>query len=630
MPFAGCWAGSLGRVTVVILGLAALYPASAQTHPPPTRAVTLQEVVQRILEHNESVQMKLLENEIALKTVKAEQGIFEPAVVASLDHLDNEDPNNVKEARSLLTSVLIERNTIYNGGLEFLSPIGSRFRLGVSVRDLQNNLQRQGSIFGGGPTNVTQEYEAFVGVSLVQPLLRNFGVTPTTVRIRLAAGASDLAFQEYRRQLMLTVARAESAYWDLYLTQEQERIAAESVAVADAILGDNRNRLSVGRSSELEVLQAEAGLSLRRARQSEAASKRFDGVSQLATLLSTPALQTNALLHAVDHPAIRDVPLTYFANYSQAFQLNPDYLSRKIQVHQETVRLSYARNQRLPQLDLKANYGMNGLGETIGEAWDDVKHYDFPTWSVGVEMRIPVTGGVRERNELEAAKLAYQRALLGLKEIELQIGNAVESALYKTRSYLDSVQSYQAVVAFHQQLLSSQMDRLNLGRLDSRTVLETEEKLFDAKIAALENLVQYQKAFLEMELVTGSTLAVRNLDVTKAQLQARTAALLEGRLSEDALERYARQAAREYSGDLSPSSLTARQAVDVLHREISQQELENQRKAVEMLRNRLQELPLPERGPAPAPGQTEAQRRAIEHLRQQMQSPPPGPASAPP
>src|SRR5262249_1170662 len=151
--------------------------------------------------------------------------------------------------------------------------------------------------------------------------------------------------------------------------------------------------------------------------------------------------------------------------------------------------------------------------------WDDVTHSEFPVWSVGVEMRVPVTGGIRERNELEAARLSQQRALIGLKEIEIQIGNALNSSLYKTRGYLDNVAKYQSAVDFYQQLIASQMDQLRVGRIDSLTVLQNEDKLFEAKIASLENLIQYEKAFLEMELVTGSTLQVRHLDLTKSQLQ---------------------------------------------------------------------------------------------------------------
>jgi outer membrane protein len=605
------------RIWIGLLSVCLILPQSfGATNSLQLQPLSLDATLRRVLEQNESLQMRMLDLEISRKVLRAEKGIFEPAVVSSIDYIDNKRPNNIREQRSLLTSELIERNAIYNGGLEFLSPVGSRFRLGVTLRDLRNNLQRQASIFNIGTNGVKQEYETFIGLSMVQPLLKNFGVNATTARIRLAAAASDLAFQEYRRQLMLVVARAESAYWDLYLTQEQERISNESVGVAEVILADNRNRLQVGRSSELEVLQAESGLALRRARQGEARTKRFEGVSQLATFMSEAAGAQTHWFQATDEPLIREVPLTYFESYEQAFQLNPDYLSRRVLVRQEEIRLGYSRNQRLPQFDLKASYGFNGLGQSPSESWDDIGRSEYPTWSVGVEMRIPVTGGVRERNEYAAAKLSRQRALIGLKEIELQIGNALESAIQRVRNYHENVQSYKAVVEFHEQLLSSQFERLKVGRIDSRAVLETEEKLFEARISALENLVLYAKAFLELELVTGSTLLVRSLDVNPAQLKEQTVAWLQDRWSDTALETFARSAAEEYDSQLSSGSLMTRKAIEVLRRELSEQEMAARQAEFEVLREQIGQVG------AKAPAKTTDNReRALELLRQELDRP---------
>jgi outer membrane protein TolC len=626
-------------LSLLLCGLGALKAfAEVPTNSLPSRDLTIQEVVRRVVEFNESVQMKMLEAEISRKTLKAEKGIYEPAVVGTVEHIDSQRPNNIEEQRSLLTAQLDERNTLYDGGLEFLSPLGGKFKIEASFHDLHNNLQQQPSVLSLSTNPVSHEYETFVGLSLVQPLLKNFGIAATEVRIRLAAAASDLAYQDYRRQLMLTVGRAESAYWDLYLTQEQERITAESANIAQTVLDDNENRLKVGRTSELEVMQARAGLELRKARNLEARSKRFDGVTQLATLLSEPGLLTNSILRAADKPVMREVPLSYFDNYQQAFELNPDYLSRKIQVNQETIRLAYARNQRLPQLDLKANYGFNGLGDTPSASWDDIGRYNFPAWSIGLDMRVPITGGVKERNEFEAAKLSQQKAFLGLREVEIQIGNALDSAIYKTRSYLDNVESYNRVVQFHQELIASQLERLKVGRLDTLTVLQTEDKLFEARIAELENMVQYQKAYLELELVTGSTLQVRHLDLTKPQLQKMTEDYLRGRLSPAALQKYEREAAKEYYEDLSPESLGTRKALEVLHKEIKQQDLDAQRKAVELLRQRIRQEEsappvLPGSGsvspavnskapttpvPGPSTADPETQRKALELLRQKM------------
>jgi outer membrane protein TolC len=155
-----------------------------------------------------------------------------------------------------------------------------------------------------------------------------------------------------------------------------------------------------------------------------------------------------------------------------------------------------------------------------------VAHANFPSWSVGVELRIPVTGGIKERNDYRAAVLSQQKSLVSLKEIEVQIGNALSTAMLKVTNLRQSADSQRSVINFHEQLLETQLARLEVGVIDSRTVLETEEKLFEARMALLDNLVQYQKALLELELVKGTTLSNRNLDMTKAELQVLTEKLL--------------------------------------------------------------------------------------------------------
>lgn len=573
-----------------------LRTALAQSPGPTTavRTLTLEETVRRVVENNESVQIRELDHEISRRLHAAERGIFEPQIVTSVDRVDNQRENNLQQQRSLFSSQFSERNTIYNGGLEFLAPSGARLRGGLTLRDLRNSLQRDQTFLG---TNlVDREYEWFGGISLTQPLLKGFGKNATTVRVRLAALASDVAFQEYRRQLMLMVSQAEATYWDLYLTQEQERLTAESVQVAEKILGDNTNRVALGRSSELEVVQARAGVALRRARANDARMKRLQAAAQLDNLFSTGAQETNALVLAADSPAVRDDNLTYFESYAQAFDLNPDYLARRIEIQQENIRLAFAKNQKLPQLDLKASYGLNGLGATPAESWDDLSRTDFPSWSVGFELRIPVTGGVRERNELEAAKLSKQKALLSLKDIEVQISNALRTALTKVAHLRENIRNYQSVVDFHQQVLNTDLSRLDVGRIDSRAVLETEEKLFEARLAVVDLLVQYKKAMIELALVSGASLQLRNLDLTKPQLATKTAARVQqGRWSTLELERLARDAEKGAPvWDMSPANLDRRRAQERLREDM--------------------------KPPAYAPMTEEERARAIESLRREMKA----------
>jgi outer membrane protein TolC len=515
-----------------------------------TNALSLAATIERVLAHNESLQIKQLEAEIGNRTYRAERGIFEPQVVGSVDRTDNRRPNNAQQRATFNSQILntplgtidrlIERNTIYNGGVEVLTPTGAKVHTGYTLRQLRNNIQGTG-ISGPGP-----DLETFIGANLTQPLLKNFGPGPTMAKMRLAALASDIAFQEYRKQLMLVVSQAEGAYWDVYLTQEQERISGESVVLAGKILADNQVRQQVGRASELEVLQAEAGMALRKSKLNDARVKVVESASRLMGLLSDTSLVTNGMVRASEAPTIVAATLELQQNFQEAFNANPDYLIRQHQLTQDGIRLKYARNQRLPEVDLKASWGLNGLGRTAGESWDDVERHGFPTWSVGVEMRIPAFGGVKERNELEAAKLGRTRSLVAAKEAEVQIANALGSAASRVQTYLDSMRSQQGVVEFHQKLLAAQLARLEVGSIESRVVLETEEKLAEAKVAVIEDHVLYRKALLELDLARGSTLAARQMEITKDQLHAKTVATLkEHKWSAAELEKYQKKVVNE-------------------------------------------------------------------------------------
>ncbi|HYE33601.1 MAG TPA: TolC family protein [Methylomirabilota bacterium] len=487
-----------------------------------TNTLTLQETVQRVLDYNDGLQIKMLDNEIARRQWKAERGIFEPAFIGSWEHIKTERENTSEQAAAQSgANLLYENNNVYNSGLEFLSPIGSRFRIGYTVRELHNNIT---PLFRTKPNET--EYATTVGITATQPLLKGFGTAATLVRIRLAAANSEIAYQEYRRQLMLLVSRAEAAYWDLFLTQEQERISTESVTLAERIFQDNRSRVEAGRSSQLEVLQSEAGVALRRSRLSDSRQKLAEAVNQLSTMFSGSTLDNGSGLRAAQTPEAREIQISYYDAFKDAFDLNPDYVSRRKQAVAENIRLAYAKNQRLPQLDLKASYGVNGLGGSLSSAHTDFNDLTYDAWTVGLEMRIPVTGGIREKNELEAAKLSKQKALLGIKEIEVQIGNALDTAILKVRNLAESIRNYQSVENFNKELLETQLARLEVGQIESRLVLETEEKLSEARIAIADALVQYQKALLELELIQGSTLRNRGIDLTKPDLENKTQMLL--------------------------------------------------------------------------------------------------------
>jgi outer membrane protein TolC len=569
-----------------------------------TNVLSLREFLQLVIERNESLHSRILEYEITHKRLQAEQGIFEPELTLGYDRVENERENTAEQRRSSGVLVFKEKNNVYNAGIEALVPTGARIRLGYSLRDLRNNLQDP--TVGSIVTNLSRgEYSTFAGVSLTQPLLRNAWFPATMANIRLAALASDVAFQEYRRQMMLIISTAEASYWNLYLTQEQVKFFEESVRLAETIVADNRVRFAAGAAAELEILEAQAGLALRQSKLVEARQRYHETAAQLFTLVAVSTPGTLRLIQASDQPGVSVAVPQFVESGQAALDLNPDYQAQFKKVKQEELRLAYARNQRLPQLDLKTSYGLNGLGMTPGDSWNDVERADYPSFSAGVELRVPLAGGIKSRRELEAARLRRQQSLSMLKEIETQVLNAVDTAISKVTHAVESASNYEKVVAFSQNLLTNELARLDAGRVSSRRVLEVEASVFEARNSVVEARVLYERARIELELVQGTLLRTRHVDLPQKELEERTTTLLRhlgvtehhlnilGRELRDAYQRNSSTASPEETIQPGSSPGAAVPATP------TPEEFE---RALRLLRDKLRENPDPSPGPeAPTP-----------------------------
>jgi outer membrane protein len=500
--------------------------AAKAAEGPAVESLDLDTYVRRVLDYNENVQIRLIEWEISRRKYLAERGIFEPEFVGSVQHEANRRANTAEQRRSQGLSVFDEENNNFNTGIEVLSPTGGKVHLGYGFNDLNNNIQD--SLRTGA------EYQTTVGATLTQPLLKNFGPAATMANIRLAAISSDIAFQEYRRQMMLLISQAEAAYWDLYLAQEQLALREDSVRVAEKIVEDSEARIRIGKSSEQDVLQAQAAVALRKTKLAETQQKLVEGVNRIRSLSyaanpnASPLYTGGAnsqILRATQRPEVDEASFSYFEAWQNAFEHNPDYLSERKKISGENIQLAFMRNQRLPVLDLKASYGLNGLGTTPALSFEDVEHRDFPSWSVGVEMRIPLGGGIKSKNDLAAAKLSHKRALLRLKDLETQISISLDSAIRKIESARTNLNNYDSVIVFSKKVLDNQLVSLDLGKGDMRKVFQAEDDLADAKNSFLELENNYQKARLEFALLKGTVLKARGMDLTKEQLQARTSKL---------------------------------------------------------------------------------------------------------
>jgi len=479
---------------------------SAQEGGPAVTRLSLEEFRSAVMAPNQHLAARRLDAEIGRVQARGERWVLEPALVSGVGRSRTERQNTVEQGLSQNAPVFIEDVDSASTGVEGRLPIGTTYWLGASLDNRSNNLTN-----AWVRTPFSDEYLGFAGVRVTQPLNKGAGRGSVLARIRIADIAARVSHQELRKQTMFVASRAEVAYWNLALAQHLLGLRNDSVRIAEQVLNDNRERVRAGKMAEDEVLEAEAGLARRRSQASEAAQMVFAMSNMVRSFLSgSPG--DSALFAAADVPGMDALDADFSAAMTTALSGHPDYLSLQEVLDQEDVRVVYSEAQRWPQIDLTASYGLNGIGETMTDAFDQMGDAEFKAWSVGLEIRIPLGGGLREQSELAAARLRRRQALLELKNAETEIGNALDTAMRQVGATHEQAGHQQRTVEFYARLLESEMGRLEAGRSDSRRVLQVEQELVDARIASFQSLVDHRRAWLDWELAQGIFLDVRRLE----------------------------------------------------------------------------------------------------------------------
>jgi outer membrane protein TolC len=157
----------------------------------------------------------------------------------------------------------------------------------------------------------------------------------------------------------------------------------------------------------------------------------------------------------------------------------------------------------LPRIDLVASYGVNGLNYAMADAskWSAMR--DFPTWSVGLQISVPIGESRIGKADVTAAKLRRQDALLGLKALETQIANDVDTSFSLRSSVAERWRLWQKVLTREREQLEVERRKFAAGRSDTREVLLREERVINAQLALAEQQMAFGRADVLLQAAQG-------------------------------------------------------------------------------------------------------------------------------
>jgi len=265
-------------------------------------------------------------------------------------------------------------------------------------------------------------------------------------------------------------------------------------------------------------MEAESGVAVRKSWEAKARQELVSATNNVRSFISVADVDQQIDIVFTEELNNPEMSPAFAGSMQTALVQMPDYLSSIRKIDKEKLLISYAKNQRWPQLDLNGSYGLNGLGDSTSESIDDAFDSDYRTWRVGLTLTIPLAGDLKSRGELAAAKSRKRQALLELKSVEVQIANIIDTAVkgvYATREQLNHFKTAREV---EEKLLEIEVERFKGGKSTSRYLLEKESDLHYAREAELESLVNNQKAVLSLALAEGSLLDQFGVDVDEEAL----------------------------------------------------------------------------------------------------------------
>lgn len=487
-----------------VLLLAGL-PAGADE--PAVEALTLRQVVQAVRADSRAVRSKRLDRDIASAAVDRARGAFEPTFTVSATRAHDRQRSTPEEdlARYGVGNQvgLYERDSRdYAATVGALLPTGAKLEAKATLSEFQTNISR--ALRQSGAFDMRAGY----GLSLTQPLARDSGSDVALARVKVAELDDATAAQTSLDAESGAVAEACMVYLDLAFAQQRLAIAQERIRTGEQVLAEAQARVRQGRAPEAEVWEVENALARYQAAQSEAEQQQLERMNRLRTLLNTSAAARPKPLRAADPlpPARTELP-AFERSLQLARENRTDLKGRRLAMERETVQLSFARNQLLPRVDLVASVGFSGLDTRRLAALDPARVEQFPNWSVGLQVSIPMGGNQQAKADLRTALVRRQEAEEAIGALEAAIANDVETSVGLMASAARRHALTSEVAQRELRQLALDRRRMLEGRGSLREVLISQERASSAQMQALDHQTQSAKADVLLEAAQGTLLS---------------------------------------------------------------------------------------------------------------------------
>jgi len=374
------------------------------------------------------------------------------------------------------------------------------------------------------PDNVVgwaAEYNTHVAGSIEVPLLKNFGIGVNLAPMRIQHNNWRISRQQLEETVQDLVTDIVNAYWTLYFIREDANAKEYTLRLALELLKINTAKVKVGMAAPIEITQAKAKIALQEEQLIIAQNNILNAEDKLRQIINynmDDLLRPKALrpieyhLVPAEKPDVVDLSFDEVSCISQAIKYRQSLRIAGLQYRNANESMKIAKNNLLPEFNVKAGLGYDGMGGNYGNAYDDQYSGRHPDWSVGLEVSFPLF-----YNEPVAtyrrAKYQKKQAKLTVQQEKQRIAIQVRTALRNVIADRKRIQATREGTKESQEQLRAEQEKFNVGQSTTFLVLQYQDDLATALSSEIRALADWRISLAELYRVTAQTLPAQKIEI---------------------------------------------------------------------------------------------------------------------
>jgi len=364
---------------------------------------------------------------------------------------------------------------------------------------------------------VSPFYDLEWTVSAIQPLAKGAGRKANMAPVWIAANERKRAILLTEEFIMDLLAHVEGAYLDLVYGIRYLDVQESGLKLARELLAKNEELVRLGKlpGRSIEVLEAKASVAARE----EGIIIALNGIAKaqdaVRRLLNLPVQfeEGRPGLVPADEPMVDLKPTKVEESLSFALSHRPQVQALKLDLDSARLELAAARNNRLPEVDLRADLGLAGSHPEYGPSFEELAEGRDYVWQVGLSVSVPL-GNRAARSRHERAKLSYQKGKTLLRDFLEELRLDVVNAHRDIDRDMKRIASTRAAVEQAELQLQAENERYTQGMSNSFRILEFQDDLIAARIRHLAATIDLNRSYFNLLRVEGRAIRNELFDLT--------------------------------------------------------------------------------------------------------------------